>query len=333
MGKSANINAAEAESQHHIPALLQEVLKGLALQANGRYLDATLGGAGHAIAILEATAPNGRLLGLDRDPEAAVRAAMRLALFKNRAEVIHASYTQLGEIARKASFIPLDGVLFDLGFSSWQIDDVGRGFSFSQDGPLDMRFDRTGNSPSAADVVNQWPESDLANILYRYGEEPRSRHIAQAIVAARPIYNTRQLADVIVTAVGRGQHERIHPATRTFQALRIAVNDELEGIIEALPQAVAALRTGGRLAVITFHSLEDRIVKQYFKQEARGCICPPEAPICTCDHQPTVHVLTRKPIVPSQKEIQVNPRSRSAKLRIVEKLGANSLKSAGQPQT
>lgn len=304
----------------HIPILVAEVLDGLAVKPGGYYLDATAGGGGHAAAILEASGPGGRLLGLDRDPEAAARATMHLKPFGDRAQVVPMSYVHLTTALQRAGFPFLDGILFDLGFSSWQVDNPARGFAFRTDGPLDMRFDPTGDDLPASVLVNQLAEVELADLLRRYGEEPRSRRIAQAIVAARPIRSTRHLAEVIGATVGRTRGERLHPATRTFQALRIAVNHELEGIAEALPQAVAALHPGGRLAVITFHSLEDRIVKQYLKQEERGCICPPKAPVCTCGHAPTLQNITRKPVVPSAEEIAANPRSRSAKLRVAEKL-------------
>jgi 16S rRNA (cytosine1402-N4)-methyltransferase len=310
----------QGERSVHVPVLLAEVLDELGIRPGGYYLDATVGGGGHAAAILKASGPTGRLLGLDRDPEAATRAAMYLKPFGDRALVTPTSYVHLTTALQRAEFPRLDGILFDLGFSSWQVDDPKRGFAFRTDGPLDMRFDPTSDDPPASVLVNQLAEAELAGLLRRYGEDPRSRRIAQAIVAARPIRSTRHLADVILAAVGRVRGERLHPATRTFQALRIAVNHELEGIAEALPQAVEALRPGGRLAVITFHSLEDRIVKHFLKQEERGCICPPEAPVCTCGHVPTLRNITRKPVIPSAEEIAANPRSRSAKLRVAEKI-------------
>jgi 16S rRNA (cytosine1402-N4)-methyltransferase len=294
-------------------------VNGLAVEPGGVYLDATVGGGGHASAILEASRPDGRVLGLDRDPEAAKRATGRLSTFGNRAIVVHASYVDLLTVAENRGFLPLDGVLFDLGFSSWQIEDPARGFSFSADGPLDMRFDPTSGGVTAAELVNTLPASELADILYEYGEETQSRRIAAAIASARPIASTQDLVQVIIDAVGQ-RHGRLHPATLTFQALRIAVNRELEGIRASLPRAIQALRPGGRLAVIAFHSLEDRIVKQYFRRESRDCICPPELPVCRCDHRRTVRRLARKPIMPSEREIEANPRSRSARLRIVEKL-------------
>lgn len=315
MGESANLDALG-----HIPVLLTEVLEGLNVRSGGYYLDATVGGGGHAAAILTASAPDGRLLGLDRDPEAVARTAAKLQPLGHRVNVVQASYVRLGEIIKRENFPMLDGILFDLGFSSWQIDAPERGFTFRAGGPLDMRFDPAGDDPTAADLINGLTEPELTDVLRRYGEEPRSRRIARAIVTARPIRDTTHLADVIVAAVGRSRQERIHPATRTFQALRIAVNHELEAIEQALPQALAALRPGGRLAVIAFHSLEDRVIKQFLKQEARGCSCPPSAPVCTCGREPTVTIVTRKPIIPSAEEIDVNPRSRSAKLRVAEKL-------------
>ncbi len=321
MGELADLTHRhpEHESAGHIPVLLTEVLEGLNVKPGGCYLDATVGGGGHAIAILEAAAPNGRLLGLDRDPAAAARTAARLQHFGKQAQIVHTSYARLSEILHSVGISCLDGVLFDLGFSSWQVDDPERGFAFRADGPLDMRFDPGSEEPTAADLVNELPEAELTDILRRYGEEPRSRRIAQAIVAARPIRSTAHLADIIVAAGGRSKKDKIHPATRTFQALRIAVNRELEILEQTLPQVVTALHPGGRLAIITFHSLEDRIVKHFLKQEERGCICPPQSPVCTCGRTPTLRILTRKPVAPSAAEMADNPRSRSAKLRVAEK--------------
>jgi 16S rRNA (cytosine1402-N4)-methyltransferase len=215
----------------------------------------------------------------------------------------------------------VDGLLLDLGISSMQVDDPARGFAFRQDGPLDMRFDPAAGGLSAADIVNTWDDEALADILYRYGEERHSRRIARAICAARviqPVNSTRQLAEIVVSAY-RGPREKIHPATRTFQALRIAVNDELGAVERVLPRAIDLLQPGGRLAVISFHSLEDRIVKQAFKHEATDCICPPHQPVCTCHHVARVRLVTRKPVQPGAAEIEANPRSRSAKLRVVER--------------
>ncbi len=310
----------EATDLGHTPVFLREVLEGLVVRPGGIYIDGTLGAGGHAEAILAASAPDGRLLGLDRDPQAVTRATARLELYGERVTLRHASYVELGTLARERGFFPVEGVLFDLGFSSLQIAAAERGFAFRLAGPLDMRFDQTSAGPTAADLVNTLPEAELANLLWRYGEEPRSRRIAQAIVAARPLESTGELAEIVAAAAERPRGRRIHPATRVFQALRIAVNRELESLEAVLPQAVEVLRPGGRLAVITFHSLEDRIVKRFFKQEARGCICPPEVPICACGHQPALRLINRKPMRPSAEELAANPRSRSAKLRVAEKL-------------
>ena len=317
MGEPADLT--HLAEQKHIPVLLREVLEGLGVFPGGRYIDATVGAGGHTAAILEYTAPDGRALGLDRDPKASAVAAVRLEPFGSRACVVHASYDHLEAVAREKGFIPADGVLFDLGFSSLQVEDAERGFAFRLEGPLDMRFDPLDGGPTAADLLNCLSEEELSALLWRYGEEPQSRRIARAVVEARPFYTTRQLAEVVTRALGRTRGH-IHPATRTFQALRIAVNRELELLEVALPQAVSVLRTGGRLAVITFHSLEDRIVKQFFKEQAQRCTCPPEAPICTCGHQPVLRLVTRKSVTASDEEIAANPRSRSARLRVAEKI-------------
>ncbi len=290
------------------------------MREGGLYIDGTVGGGGHAEAILEHSAPRGRLLGLDRDPTALAHARRRLAAFGARVTLRHASYARMGEIAAEEGFTAVDGILLDLGYSSLQIDDASRGFAFRLEGPLDMRFDPQAGGTTAADLVNTLPETALAELIRRYGEERRSRAIARAIVAARPLRTTTQLAEVIARAVPR--RGRIHPATRTFQALRIAVNRELEVLEESLPIALALLRPGGRLAVITFHSLEDRLVKRTFRRWSGRCECPPELPLCPCEEEPKVRWITRKPIVPSAEEVSVNPRSRSAKLRVVEKVGA-----------
>ena len=306
--------------QHsHIPVLLEEALQTLAPRSGGRYIDATLGGGGHAEAILEASAPEGRLLGLDADPRAIARVQQRLARFGPRAILAQANFRNIAAVARAQHFQPVDGILFDLGVSSYQFDEAGQGFSFSQEGPLDMRMDPEAG-PSAADLVNTLEADDLADILYRYGEERRSRRIARAIVANRPIATTTQLAEVVLKAIGRRPGARLHPATRTFQALRIAVNDELGALEAALPQALDLLKPGGVLAVISFHSLEDRIVKHYFRQESRDCICPPHTPVCTCGHKARIKEIHRKGLTPSPDEIVRNQRSRSARLRAARKL-------------
>lgn len=282
-------------------------------------MDGTLGAGGHAWGILDASSPDGRLLGMDVDPQALSLARERLKPFGPRAILVRASYTSLREQMEALGWQEVDGVLLDLGLSSMQLDTEGRGFSFQSDAPLDMRFDPE-NPVSARDLVNSLPESELADILFRYGEERRSRQVARAIVKARPVNTTRQLAEIILKAAGGGRkRQRIHPATRSFQALRIAVNRELEALETVLPQAVEALAPEGRLAVISFHSLEDRIVKQFFRQESRDCICPPRQPVCTCGHKASVKEVTRKPIEATPEEIESNPRARSAKLRVVEK--------------
>lgn len=306
-------------STTHHPVLLQEALALLAPRPGGRYIDATLGGGGHAEAILEASSPDGQLLGLDADPRAIQRVRERLARFGPRAILVHANFRELEAVARTHGFEDVDGILFDLGVSSFHLDEAEQGFSFRHEGPLDMRLDPT-SGPTAADIVNTLDEEELADILYRYGEERRSRRIARALVANRPITTTTQLAEIVVRAIGRRPGTRIHPATRTFQALRIYVNDELGALEAALPQAVNLLKPGGILVVITFHSLEDRIVKHFLRQESRDCICPPNTPICTCGHKAQLAILHRKGITPSPDEIARNPRSRSARLRAARKL-------------
>ena len=302
----------------HVPVLYEETLTGLQVRPGGVYVDATLGATGHALGILRASAPNGRLLGLDADPEAVAFARQVLQPFGERLTLRTANFRRLAAVARSAGFDRVDGVLLDLGLSSRQLAAAERGFAFQREGPLDMRLDpRRGTT--AADLVNDLPEADLADLIRRYGEERHARRIARAIVAARPLTTTAELAQVVARAVGR--RGRIHPATRTFQALRIAVNDELGALAEALPQALDLLAGGGRLAVIAFHSLEDRLVKRFFRQESRDCLCPPEAPVCTCGHRARLRIVTRKPIRPAPEEMAHNPRSRSARLRIAERLG------------
>ncbi len=307
-------------TEPHQSVLTNEVLQYLNLHPGDRIIDCTLGAGGHATAILTATAPDGRLLGLDVDPNALNIARQRLQSFGDRVITRQSRFDSVATTAQELSFFPVNGILADLGVSSMQIDTATRGFSFNKDGPLDMRMGPSAKQ-SAADLVNTLSEKDLADIIYRYGEERKSRRIARAIVRARPITRTLQLAEVVSRAVGGGKRWKIHPATRTFQALRIAVNDELGALERFLPQAISLLTPGGRLAVISFHSLEDRIVKQFFKREASDCICPPEQPVCTCDHHATVTIITKKPIVASPEEQSRNPRARSAKLRVAQKIG------------
>lgn len=302
----------------HIPVMLESCMKLMQPAPGGIYVDGTLGAGGHSEAILKASAPDGRLIAFDLDPAAIEIAEQRLAPFGDRVRIIQDSYTGIGRYTESNS---LDGFIVDLGVSSMQLDRSERGFSFLQDGPLDMRF--SPQQPvSAADIVNQWSPEDLAGILWQYGEERKSRRIATAICAeraVRPITTTGQLRDLILRAVGPGR-DKIHPATRSFQAIRIAVNEELKAVETVLPEAVKALKPGGRLLVISFHSLEDRIVKEFFKRESKDCLCPPEQPVCTCGHHALLRELTRHPVTADEAEIQVNPRARSAKLRAAVKL-------------
>ncbi len=280
-------------------------------------MDGTVGAGGHAAGLLLKSEPTGLLLGLDVDPRALELAHQRLAPFGERALLKKASYASLPEELALTGWDSVDGILLDLGASSIQFDTPDRGFSFLADGPLDMRFD-PANPLTAGQIVNTWTEWELAEIIYRYGEDRDSRRIARAILRNRPINGTLELAAVIEASVGR--HSGHHPATKTFQALRIAVNGELDSIEKVLPMAVQALKPEGRLAVISFHSLEDRLVKDYFRQESKDCICPPGQPICTCGHKASIREIARRPITPTEAEIKDNPRARSAKLRIAEKL-------------
>ncbi len=305
-------------AMRHQPVLWDEAVDALQPQPGGRYADGTFGGGGHTQLLLGRSAPDGRVIAFDLDPAAIARG--EALLMPERLILVHDSFATLREAARAADMLPLDGVLLDLGFSSFQIDDAERGFSLRLDGPLDMRFDTT-SGPTAADLVNQLDEQSLADIIWRYGEDRNSRRIAAAIVRERehqPIETTAQLAAIVAKASG-GTRGKIHPATRTFQAFRIATNDELETLSRTLDAAAAALIPGGRLAVISFHSLEDRIVKQWIARESATCVCPPEQPVCTCQTIPTLKPVG-KPIKPSDEEIERNPRSRSAIMRVAERL-------------
>jgi 16S rRNA (cytosine1402-N4)-methyltransferase len=316
------ITAAPADTVH-VPVLAREVLVFLNPQPGGRYIDCTAGGGGHSWDLLTASASaespdaGGRVLSLDTDPNAVTRVRERLMPFGDRSEVVQSNFRHLAAVARQIGFDPVDGILLDLGLSSDQLELEARGFALMTDQPLDMRFD-PAQETSAADLVNTLPEDELANLIYTYGEDRLSRRIARAIVHGRPIDSTGQLARTIQRAVGR--RGRLHPATRTFQALRIAVNDELNALSDVLPQAVTLLRPGGRLAVISFHSLEDRIVKQFVQREAQDCLCPPQVLVCQCGHTASLRPVTRKPVEPSAEEIARNPRSRSAKLRVAERM-------------
>ncbi|MCI9044022.1 MAG: 16S rRNA (cytosine(1402)-N(4))-methyltransferase RsmH [Peptococcaceae bacterium] len=308
----------------HQPVLMNQTLNSLKLRPGGVYLDGTLGGGGHTEAILQATEPDGKVIGLDQDDEALAAASQRLKPFGERFCPIRANFAEMEQVLAAEGIAGLDGVLLDIGVSSHQLDEPDRGFSYMQDGPLDMRMDRRGGQ-TAADLVAELSESELANLIYRYGEEKFSRRIARRIVEQRaqtPIESTKQLAELISAAIPAAQRrkEKQHPAKRTFQALRIAVNDELGVLERGLVAAFASLKSGGRLSVITFHSLEDRIVKNYFAGLAKGCECPPEFPVCVCGKQPQALLITRHPQTATEDELQSNPRARSAKLRTVEKL-------------
>jgi 16S rRNA (cytosine1402-N4)-methyltransferase len=302
----------------HVSVLYQEIIHALQPTSGGRYVDGTLGAGGHARGIMEASAPDGQLLGLDVDPQALAIARRILAPYENRIHLAQASYTSLSDQLAQLGWKEVDGILLDLGASSMQFDTPERGFSFLQDAPLDMRFG-PHVAQTAADIVNNSSERELADLIYEFGEERESRKIARAIVKARPIHTTRELVSAIESVSPR-RGDRVHPATRTFQALRIAVNEELSSIEEVLPQAIAALRSGGRLAVIAFHSLEDRIVKDFFREQSKDLINPPYERIYEAERKATLKEVNRKPITPSDDEIKNNPRARSAKLRIVEKI-------------
>ena len=302
----------------HVPVLLQEAIKAMAVQPGGRYIDCTLGGGGHALSILENSSPGGQLLGIDADPEAIKQAGARLGTYRDSILLVNDNFANLQAICIKYDFFPVHGILFDLGLSSLQLNGSGRGFSFQHDAPLDMRFN-PGQEVTAADIVNTSPESELANLIKTYGEEGYSRQIARHVVRERPIKSTLHLVWTIERAIGR-RRGKIHPATRTFQALRIAVNQELEHLEAALKQAVNLLGFEGKLVVISYHSLEDRIVKQFMRTEASDCICPVDTPVCVCGHKARLKLINRRVIVPSQSEIELNPRSRSARLRAAERI-------------
>ncbi len=301
----------------HEPVLYKEIIHALQPKSPGRYVDGTVGAGGHARGILEACAPDGRLLGFDLDPQALALARETLAPYGRRVRLVQASYESLAAALREIGWDSVDGILLDLGVSSMQLNTPERGFSFQHDAPLDMRFSPE-NPVTAANLVNRLDEDELTDLLYRYGEEQNGRRIARAILKARPLHTTRELATVIESV---SPHRRgIHPATRTFQALRIAVNAELTAVANVLPQAVTSLRSGGRLAVISFHSLEDRIVKDFFREQSRDLVNPPYEPIYAVERKATLKEISRKPITASQEEIRRNPRARSAKLRVAEKL-------------
>ena len=300
---------------YHVPVLVQEILQALGPRSGGKYIDSTVGEGGHAQAILEAWGPACRLLGLDADPQAIEVAGERLAGFGDRVALVNANFASVGETARETGFLPSDGVLMDLGLSSRHLEGEDRGFSFQRDAPLDMRFN-SQQELTAADVVNGYAEAELARVIAEYGQERGARRLAAAIVRERPIRSSQRLAQVVQRAKGR--RGRIHPATRVFQAVRIEVNNELENLEAGLNQVIKLLGPGGRLAVISYHSLEDRLVKRTLAHAAAGCICPPGMPVCICGHTPELKLIPKKSITPSVQEVQHNPRSRSARLRVAE---------------
>lgn len=303
----------------HIPVMLEECINGLDIRPNGIYVDGTAGGAGHSSAIAACLNENGRLIALDRDPDAVAVATERLSAYSS-ARVFHRNYSEIRAVLDELDIDYADGILMDLGVSSFQLDEGSRGFSYHSDAPLDMRMSKEGMS--AADVVNDYSEQELARIIFEYGEEKFSRRIASNIVKARenaPIETTLQLADIIRESVPQKARREKNPCKKTFQAIRIAVNGEFEHLSKGLEDAFYSLRAGGRLAVITFHSLEDRIVKQKFAEWCKGCICPPDFPQCVCGHKPQGKLVNRKPLEAKEKELEKNNRSRSAKLRIIER--------------
>lgn len=306
----------------HKSVLLNECMEALAIKPEGIYLDGTLGGAGHSFEIVKRLT-TGSLIGVDRDPAALEAAAKRLAPYMNHVTMVHSNFCELDRILDDLGIEAVDGMLFDLGVSSPQLDDAQRGFSYMVDAPLDMRMNRE-DALTAFEIVNTWPKEELRRILYDYGEERYAPQISAGIVRARekaPIQTTLALVEVIKSSMPpQALREKQHPAKRSFQAIRIAVNDELNSVSKLMRTAFSRLKPGGRLAVITFHSLEDRIVKSEMLQAAKGCTCPPEFPVCVCGKKPLVQIITRKPILSGEEELEENPRARSAKLRVAEKL-------------
>ena len=307
---------------HHVSVLLQECIDGLNIKPDGIYVDGTLGGAGHSSQIAKRLT-TGRLIGIDRDPVALAAAGKRLEPYMDRVTLVHSNFCQMDQVLRDLGIEGVDGILMDLGVSSPQLDDGERGFSYMVDAPLDMRMNNE-DALSAQIVVNTWSQEELKRVLYTYGEERYAPQIAAAICRRReqqPITTTLELVDIIRSAMPPAAlREKQHPAKRSFQAIRIAVNDELGSVEKAMEVSIPLLNPGGRLAIITFHSLEDRIVKTAMADAAKGCTCPPQFPVCVCGKKPKVKLISRKPIVSSAEELEANPRARSAKLRVCEKL-------------
>ena len=303
----------------HLPVLLTETVGQLILQENGVYMDGTTGDGGHSQAILRAQPQVKTVLGIDWDSRSMEISQARLAEFGERFVSVHGNYADMVSLAAEQGITEVNGILLDLGFSSRQIENPGYGLSFQTDEPLDMRYDLDGDV-TAEEIVNTYKERELGQLIRRFGEEPRGMSIARAIIKERPVETTVQLANIIVGVLGRRPDQRVNPATRTFQALRIAVNEELTNVENGLDAAVSLLATAGRLAVISYHSLEDRIVKSFFNREAATCVCPPSLPVCICATMPRIKIINRRVIKPSSEEIQSNPRSRSAKLRVVQRI-------------
>ena len=307
---------------HHVSVLLEECIEGLAIKPDGIYVDGTLGGAGHSSRIV-AQLTTGRLIGIDRDPVALRAAGERLQPYADRVTLVHSNFCEIKQVLQDLNIEGVDGILLDLGVSSPQLDDGARGFSYMADAPLDMRMN-SEDTLSAHTVVNTWPQEELKRILYTYGEERYAPQIAAAICRRRqeaPIETTLELVDIIRSAMpAAALREKQHPAKRSFQAIRIAVNDELGSVEKVMRDAIPALNPGGRLAIITFHSLEDRIVKVGMADAAKGCTCPPNFPVCVCGNKPKVKIISRKPITSTDEELERNPRARSAKLRVCEKI-------------
>ncbi|QQE75890.1 16S rRNA (cytosine(1402)-N(4))-methyltransferase RsmH [Brevibacillus composti] len=312
-----------ALSFHHVTVLREEAVDGLNIRQDGIYLDCTLGGAGHSSLIASRLSPEGRLIAIDQDDWALENAKERLSPYIDRVTLVKSNFRHLKEIVDDLGLDGVDGVLFDLGVSSPQLDEGERGFSYNADAPLDMRMDQQAPL-TAYEIVNEWDEQEIARIIWEYGEEKFSRRIARQIVQRRqhaPVKTTGELVELIKEAIpAAARRTGPHPAKRTFQAIRIAVNDELDAFRDAVIDAIGILRPAGRVSVITFHSLEDRICKQVYQDFAKGCTCPPAFPICTCGNEAIVKIITRKPILPSEEELEANPRARSAKLRVAEKL-------------
>ena len=302
----------------HIPVLYEEIIRCIKPHSSGKYVDGTVGSGGHAAGILQASEPDGMLLGLDIDSCAVNTAGIALKMFGERAILKKSSYVEMAKCVSDLGWHKVDGIVLDLGLSSQQLEKAERGFSFNLEGPLDMRFDST-EELRADDIVNGWPQHEIAKILYELGEETQGNKIARALVSERPIKSTVQLAQIVANCKRHSKFGR-HVATKTFQALRIAVNKEIDNIVNVLPKALEILAPGGRIAIIAFHSLEDRLVKRFFSKESQDCVCPVEQITCVCNHRATITRVNRRPISPTDREIAENRRSRSARLRVAEKI-------------